>query len=270
MAAVTAGGASGPLTFEEFGNLLSPSQVACFTDCSARWYFKYALHLPDPKNANLALGIAVHEAIAWQLTHGMETGFLPDAWDVAEEFGALWRDELERETILRDEDDPKEIEATGRALVARYAAEVSPLIEPAAIEEHVAGTIGGVKVQGKVDIRQKDGLIRDIKTAARKPNGVSAQHAFQLATYAQITPNVPDRAILLVDTLVKTKTPQLYAHAYQVSESDVQQVERMYPLVQEAIRNELYVPNRASTLCGRKHCAFWRACEREFGGRVSE
>lgn len=43
--------------------LLSPSQVACFTDCSAKWWFKYRLKLPDPKNANLALGIAVHESL---------------------------------------------------------------------------------------------------------------------------------------------------------------------------------------------------------------
>lgn len=254
----------------EYGTILSPSQVACFTDCSARWFFKYAVRLPDPKNANLALGIAVHAAIAWQLTHGMETGFLPDASDVSEEFGALWHEELERETILRDEDDPKEIEATGRALVARYAAEVSPLIEPAAIEEHVAGVIAEVKVQGKVDIREKNGCIRDIKTAARRPSGVSAQHVFQIATYAQITPNAPGHAIGIVDTLVKTKTPALCQHVHQVDETDIQQVERMYPLVQEAMRNELYVPNRASNLCSRKQCAFWRACEREFGGSVSE
>jgi hypothetical protein len=43
----------------------------------------------------------------------------------------------------------------------------------------------------------------------------------------------------------------------------------MYPLVQDAMRGGLYVPNRASNLCSRKHCAFWKACTAEFGGTIS-
>ena len=43
----------------------------------------------------------------------------------------------------------------------------------------------------------------------------------------------------------------------------------MYRLVQDAMRGGLYVPHRAAALCSRKHCAFWRVCEREFGGKIS-
>ena len=43
--------------------VLSPSQVRCFFDCPARWWFKYGLQLPERKNSSLALGLAVHQAL---------------------------------------------------------------------------------------------------------------------------------------------------------------------------------------------------------------
>ncbi len=44
----------------------------------------------------------------------------------------------------------------------------------------------------------------------------------------------------------------------------------IYPLVQEGMQSGLYFPNRQSLLCSRRQCAFWRECQREFGGSVRE
>ncbi len=44
--------------------------------------------------------------------------------------------------------------------------------------------------------------------------------------------------------------------------------EKLYPLVAEAMREGIYLPNRSSNLCSYKHCAFAATCEAEFGGRV--
>jgi hypothetical protein len=46
--------------------------------------------------------------------------------------------------------------------------------------------------------------------------------------------------------------------------------ERLYPMVQEAMRDGIYPPRRASPLCSRRYCGYWRECEREFGGHVAE
>jgi len=72
-----------------------------------------------------------------------------------------------------------------------------------------------------------------------------------------------------VDTLVKTKQPQLIQIAHRVDDREIRQTQVMYPLVQDAMRGGLYDPNRASNLCSRKHCAFWKACTAEFGGTIS-
>jgi hypothetical protein len=46
--------------------------------------------------------------------------------------------------------------------------------------------------------------------------------------------------------------------------------ERIYPLIAEGIAGGLYLPNRGSSMCSRRYCAFGDACEREFGGCVAE
>ena len=57
----------------EIGSVLSPSQVRCFFDCPARWWFKYGLHLPERKNSSLALGLAVHQALEVNFREKIET-----------------------------------------------------------------------------------------------------------------------------------------------------------------------------------------------------
>jgi hypothetical protein len=46
-------------------------------------------------------------------------------------------------------------------------------------------------------------------------------------------------------------------------------VKRIDP-AQRSMRSELYMPNRLSLTCSRRHCAYWRNCEREWGGEVPE
>jgi hypothetical protein len=62
----------------------------------------------------------------------------------------------------------------------------------------------------------------------------------------------------------------LVQHHYTVTDSDLQAVRVLYPLVQDGIRSGLYFPNRRSMLCSRRNCAFWQQCEGEFGGQVSQ
>ena len=57
----------------ETAQVLSPSQVRCFMDCHARWWFKYRLKQPDPPNGNLALGRAVHWALTQNFAQKVET-----------------------------------------------------------------------------------------------------------------------------------------------------------------------------------------------------
>jgi hypothetical protein len=254
-------------TRAEVAAILSPTQVRCFMDCQVRWWFKYRLRHPDLPNGNMALGRAVHAALMNNFAQKVETREdLPVAGLLAL-FREAWAEECRR-TEFRDDEDPTELATCGAVLVMKYLDEVAPRIDPAAVEIRVEGTIGGVRVQGWIDLLDTDGRIIDVKTAARRPSGIEPDYRFQIATYAQLTPGASGQARL--DTLVKTKTPAIVTQDFTITEQDLLATRTLYPLAQRSMKSELHMPNRLSLSCSRRHCAYWRHCEREWGGEVPE
>jgi hypothetical protein len=73
-----------------------------------------------------------------------------------------------------------------------------------------------------------------------------------------------------IDNLIKTKTVQVVRQTLELTPEDLQITVVLYPLVMEAMQQNTFLPNRLSLSCSRRHCAFWRQCEREFGGHVQD
>ena len=156
----------------ELGKVLSPTQVRTFLNCSARWWFKYGLKLPETKNSSLALGSAVHRTLEVNFREKIATREDLETLGVVALFRSEWQDQV-AETAFRDDEDPGAIGKVGEQLIAKYMDEAAPWIQPAAAEVDVTGEIGGVAVRGKVDLLDEEGRIVDVKTSARKP---SASH----------------------------------------------------------------------------------------------
>jgi len=253
-----------PAPLNDLGAVLSPSQVRTFRDCGAKWYFKYALGLPDPPNGSLVRGRVVHQMAETFFRARLE-GATPDPDDLQASFEEAW-DAASAGAAFGADEDVDLLKRQAAVLTRKYLDEVAPEVQPAAVELPIQGTIAGVKVRGFIDLLDVQGRIIDLKTAARKPTGLSADYAFQVATYRQLCLGASGKA--RVDTLVATKSPQVVTQEYTVSPADLKMTEKLYPLVQEAMQEGIYLPNRASNLCSYRHCAFATACEAEFGGRV--
>ena len=244
---------------------LSPSQVRCFLDCPARWWFKYRLQLPERKNSSLALGLAVHQALEVNFREKLETQEDLETTGVLMVFREAWMEQVPQ-TEFTSGESQGDLRRLGERLVAKYMDEVAPTVEPAAVELDVQGEIRGVAVRGRVDVLDVEGRLIDFKTASRRPSCVSPDYAFQLATYRQITPGASGE--VRIDSLVKTQTVQIVQQAYTVSKPDIRATRVLYPMAQKAMGTGMYCPNRQSMLCSQKHCSFWKHCEQEFGGRV--
>jgi RecB family exonuclease len=225
-----------PAPQPEAANVLSPTQVRTFLDCSAKWWFRYGLRLPEPKTSSLTLGTAVHEALAENFRQKIETREDLDVCGVTALFRQSWSRQTE-EAVFQPDEDAGQLGLLGEQLVQKYMEEAAPSIDPAGVEFEVTGRIAGVSVRGIVDLMDVHGAVIDVKTAARKPSGVSFDHALQLATYRSLSPHASGEARL--DTLVKTKTVQLVQHRYTVTDSDLQAARVLYPLVQDGIRSGL-------------------------------
>jgi hypothetical protein len=63
--------------------------------------------------------------------------------------------------------------------------QVFPQLESAAVELRMTGTIGGVTVQGTADVITAGGMVIDLKTASKKPAGVSRRLLFWAADFLQ-------------------------------------------------------------------------------------
>jgi hypothetical protein len=261
---------SAPRTVEKpvttLGTVLSPSQVRCLMDCSARWWYKYGLQISEPQNGNLAIGSAVHAAIAFNFSEKIATGKDQPIGEVLSHYAQDW-EAVSAKAEFRDDENPAELERAGAGLVEKYMREAAPQIQPAAVEVAIEGTISGVKVQGKLDVIETNGRVRDIKTSSRRSSDITNEQRFQLATYVPFAPGATGEVV--IDQLVKTQTPQYVQLQHTVTRADIAATEQMYPHAQAVMRGQLYMPNRTSNLCSRRNCAYWSRCQRDFGGRVS-
>ena len=73
-----------------------------------------------------------------------------------------------------------------------------------------------------------------------------------------------------LDTVTKGKTVSLVQKSFTVTEKDRQYAEVIYPMVQDSIREGIFLPRRSSSLCSRRYCGYWTDCEKEYGGSVRE
>jgi CRISPR/Cas system-associated exonuclease Cas4 (RecB family) len=235
--------------------------------CPAKWYFRYALGLAEPPTGTLALGTAFHSVLAANFRQKIESKQDLPAPQLEESFSEAFTMAAE-DAEFREDDEPAALIETGCALVAKYMADAAPLIRPQAVELPVEGVIAGVRVQGIVDLLDMEGRIIDFKTAARRPAGITPEYRLQLTTYSMITPGSSGSCRL--DTVTKTKTVELVQQSCEIGPEERRYAETLYPMVQEAMRDGIYPPRRAGPLCSRRHCGYWRVCEREFGGHVAE
>jgi hypothetical protein len=205
---------------------LSPSQVRTFLDCPVRWDFKYRHRLPDPQTSNLALGKAVHAALGENFRQKIETREDLPVTGVMALFRQAWS-EQRGETEFAESEDADEIGKCGEALVMRYMEEIAPFVQPAASELFVAGEIGGVRVQGIIDVVDEDHRILDLKTRTRRPPSISFSDVFQVATYRQLLPTTD--GCVHIDSLIKTKTVQVFRQTLELTPEDLQITVVLYP-----------------------------------------
>ena len=246
-------------------DVLSPSQVRTFMDCQARWWYKYGQKIPETMTSARALGIAVHEALQFNFEQKLTTREDLGPEEVVFIFGQRW-EAITAWTEFREDESRAELKAKGEALVRLFMTQRAADVQPAQVEIAVEGEIGGVAVRGRLDVIDEEGRIHDFKTASSKPSSIDAMYRFQVASYSQLAPGAS--GFVRLDTIVKTKVPQLVSQEWRIDASDLHATETLYPLAQAAMLKGYYMPNRQSTLCSRRQCSYWRNCQSDYGGTV--
>ncbi len=73
-----------------------------------------------------------------------------------------------------------------------------------------------------------------------------------------------------LDTVTKGKTVSLIQKSLSITDADRKYAEAVYPMVQDSIKEGIFLPRRNGSLCSRRYCGFWQNCEKEFHGIVKD
>lgn len=222
----------------------------------------------------LATGIATHKAVETNLKNKLNCGELLQRDEVStialEAFDHIWMQGI----LLDEEEAMNPRKARGQAIDQTVQLSVlhhdmlAPKINPLAVEERFVITMDNYPydLAGKKDIRE-DGVVRDTKTMARRP-AADAPRSLQMAMYSLSEKvergKLPDRVV--IDALVKTKTPQLVVceAVPQASWIDplMRRIEQAMKII-ESVKEDKghFTPaNPDDWCCTQKYCGYAASC----------
>jgi RecB family exonuclease len=257
---------------------LRASGLAELFDCPARWEAKHLKGMTLPASAAAALGTAVHASTSAFDSSRLPGGYAVSADDSAQALvDAIWRPQ---EDVDWGDTQPKQAEAVGLALHARYCATIGSARQYVGVEVKCTSVEIpelGIELTGQADRVRKtdDGLlgISDLKTGinAVSPQGVakSGKHVLQFGVYeilAEHELGVPMRAPAEVIGMQTGKTPvtQRVATGYIADARSVlvgtDERPGMLQHAGEILKAGRFYGNPASILCGPKYCPAYPTC----------
>ncbi len=252
---------------------ISPSQLNAYIDCPFKYYLRYVQGLKIPPGSNLTFGSAYDDAMNAHYSQKIKDGVGLTVKQTMEVF-ASGVDKRKDETVwdVGSEDDDKDSadkqKDDGVKLIDEYFKVLEPTVYPATVQDSRTIQIGaGFNLAFKVvtDLKTKDGVIVDNKTARRKEKEINDRYFLQVVSYAAV-----DTAATSVrlDYAVRKKVPEVYSLSLNPTSKDFQLLRTQTAQVLNGISHRVYPVNRRSMLCSRRLCGFWEICERERGGKV--
>jgi len=243
------------------------SHLQTFLKCGKQYEFRYIKGLVIPPRAALTVGKTVDRAVNANMISK-----IVGKPATLEEVLAVTSDEFDKEitsTVLEEDEQPGELKDQAIQLSQLHFKHVAPTIEPVTVqEEFVIEMEGGYDVGGTMDLTDKDGLIRDTKTAARQnASGYTVSRAFQPAMYDFAYEAIRgERAKGFVFDVLKKPTKRIAAeyerHDGKVEEDDRNWLFDSIDAVHKAIQAGVALPApEGSWYCSPKWCGYWNICK---------
>lgn len=198
-----------------FPDHLSASSLNLLQRCPENWRRRYVSHERDGKNGALVWGGADHYAHEVNFRQKIESHVDLPVEDVklafAEGFDRAVDEGGGMSQVSWGDDDAGALKDAGVRMVAAYHEQVSPSVQPVAVEARFEVAIPGlpVPVIGYIDVETEDSSI-ERKTAKAKTVVVKPGWRIQGLLYQLSNPNPIDWHVS-----VKTKTPSIYTPAIE-------------------------------------------------------
>lgn len=253
----------------------SPSQLTMFLRCSAAWKYRYIDGMRVPPASSMGVGTSYHaglEANFIQKIQSKKDLPVSDVLDAtATAFDKVFSDEIYWEDDEKEQGLDKvkgELKDETIKLVEKYQTEKASEVQPVAVEKAFKIAFDNVDytLDGRVDLLDSEGNVRENKTTAATPRDASEDHKIQGTVYSM----AEGLETVVFDYAVKTKTPKIVTHKFTPSSEQKEFVLKLTGLVDHAVKQGVYLPNRSNFMCSRNKCGYWGVCMKEFGGNVKK
>lgn len=242
---------------------LSVTQLKTYMRCPLQYFFRYTCGMRTPPTGGLALGRAVHQAIADNYRQKIETAKDLPFEQVADAFSDHWQREAGY-TEFEPGEKPGELKDQGVALLRTYQEQVAPNVQPAEVEREflVQTDASELPLNGYIDLIDDQGCIVDHKTAKRSFPQDAAERDIQLTAYAtayRALQGEPEKGVRL-DVMVKNKKPKVQQLEGTRTQADIDRFLRIVEQVDRGIQTGVHYPNEGYScgICGyRDVCGEW-------------
>ena len=242
---------------------LSISRINCYLRCPQSFYYKYILKLQKPNCPSFTKGLAVHSGADtfYKAIIANQQIEVTDAIIA----GAKKFDELTDNTDFGDK-DPKAEKAAMALMIEEYINQIAIFRRPIYSEIKILSDIDGIPFQGIIDLIEENHIIRDTKTASKKPAEnliVDGGYALQLAAYSLLYEKqfgVMPTSALDVIALTKTKC-EVYSQLDKKTDEDINTFKEIIANVFGLIINEVFYPNPLNQFCSEKCCSYYGECK---------
>jgi hypothetical protein len=247
-------------------------------DCAHRWEGEHILGMRKPSGFRAQLGTAVHAGTAAYDQANLD-GAPISIDDAAGVFVEKLHNPEQEIDYSQDDLKPREGEAIGLKLLARYCSQIAPHMDYQSVEmalEPLVIDCGNgilVRLTGTMDrarVARVDGrkIIPDIKTGARViANGeVNTQgRAAQLGAYQLMSENTDGEPTDGAQIIALQTTASANVGVSRIFDAKRVMVgtETQKGLIEYAavmFQTGLFYPNPQSQLCSPKYCARWNTC----------
>lgn len=171
-------------------NQLSASSISTLLTCPEKFRLSYLLQRWPRASAATTLGHAYHHALQRNFAQKLFSGKDLPVSDVLDAYAEGWGQALDKEDIAWRKDDPGATKTLGAEMVRIYHKQLSPTVQPLAVEERFERPVPGVPlpVVGRVDLIEIGMRIIDRKTDKQGATQPRSEWRVQALTYMAAFP----------------------------------------------------------------------------------
>jgi hypothetical protein len=249
--------------------ILSYSQISSLLRCGRAYEFSYVKHSPLILNPNLIYGRCLDRAVAYGFTRKLNNLPVSEA-ELIEMVQVFFEEEtrekltyskagepqLEVKAIDWQGEEPDDIRARLKELIALYYREMWDKVEPVSVQERWERKVGGVLLVGYTDLIVKGPAVVDLKYSRRKMSETQVDNDIQSVAYSVLSGI--DK--FMFHQILDLKEPKVAVYGKQVEEHQKKWFENLVGYAARLIEEKIFVPNPFNFFCSMQDCSWWAEC----------